>query len=71
MIGSPSFEFRVFESFKQAGSWLAERILIVCPSNLSFQWQRELKEKFDVAQQGLAVEASDAEAKLSYAPTSQ
>jgi len=26
---------------------LAERILIVCPSNLSFQWQRELKEKFD------------------------
>lgn len=26
---------------------LAERILIACPSNLSFQWQRELKEKFD------------------------
>src|SRR5512136_1178188 len=26
---------------------LAERILIVCPANLSFQWQRELKEKFD------------------------
>src|SRR6266404_222219 len=26
---------------------LAERILIVCPSNLAFQWQRELKEKFD------------------------
>jgi superfamily II DNA or RNA helicase len=26
---------------------LAERILIVCPSNLSFQWQRELREKFD------------------------
>jgi len=25
---------------------LAEKILIVCPSNLSFQWQRELKEKF-------------------------
>ena len=25
---------------------LADRILIVCPSNLSFQWQRELKEKF-------------------------
>ncbi len=23
------------------------RILIVCPSNLTFQWQRELKEKFD------------------------
>ncbi|PIV82474.1 MAG: helicase, partial [Nitrospirae bacterium CG17_big_fil_post_rev_8_21_14_2_50_50_9] len=26
---------------------LAERVLIVCPSNLTFQWQRELKEKFD------------------------
>jgi hypothetical protein len=26
---------------------LAERVLIVCPANLSFQWQRELKEKFD------------------------
>ena len=26
---------------------LAERILIVCPANLMFQWQRELKEKFD------------------------
>jgi superfamily II DNA or RNA helicase len=26
---------------------LAERTLIVCPSNLAFQWQRELKEKFD------------------------
>jgi len=26
---------------------MAERILVVCPSNLSFQWQRELKEKFD------------------------
>ncbi|QCQ22093.1 DUF3883 domain-containing protein [Desulfoglaeba alkanexedens ALDC] len=26
---------------------LAKRILIVCPANLSFQWQRELKEKFD------------------------
>lgn len=26
---------------------LAERILVVCPSNLSFQWQREMKEKFD------------------------
>jgi len=26
---------------------LAERIIIVCPANLSFQWQRELKEKFD------------------------
>ena len=26
---------------------LIERILIVCPANLAFQWQRELKEKFD------------------------
>src|SRR2546425_11532961 len=26
---------------------LAERILVVCPANLAFQWQRELKEKFD------------------------
>ena len=25
---------------------LAERILIVCPANLAFQWQRELQEKF-------------------------
>ena len=26
---------------------LVERILVVCPSNLAFQWQRELNEKFD------------------------
>ena len=26
---------------------LIERILIVCPANLTFQWQRELSEKFD------------------------
>ncbi len=26
---------------------LAERVLIVCPANLAFQWQRELLEKFD------------------------
>ena len=26
---------------------LAERILVVAPSNLAFQWQRELQEKFD------------------------
>ena len=26
---------------------LAERILVVCPASLAFQWQRELKEKFD------------------------
>ena len=26
---------------------LAERTLVVCPANLTFQWQRELKEKFE------------------------
>jgi len=26
---------------------LVERTLIVCPANLTFQWQRELKDKFD------------------------
>jgi superfamily II DNA or RNA helicase len=26
---------------------LADRTMIVCPANLTFQWQRELKEKFD------------------------
>ena len=26
---------------------LVERIAVVCPANLSFQWQRELKEKFE------------------------
>ena len=26
---------------------LVERVLIVCPANLAFQWQRELREKFD------------------------
>ena len=26
---------------------LADRVLIVCPANLAFQWQRELNEKFD------------------------
>ncbi len=26
---------------------LAERILVVCPANLAFQWQRELGEKFE------------------------
>lgn len=26
---------------------LAERVLIVCPANLAFQWQRELREKFE------------------------
>ena len=26
---------------------LALRVLVVCPANLAFQWQRELKEKFD------------------------
>ncbi|MBI2231538.1 MAG: DUF3883 domain-containing protein [Deltaproteobacteria bacterium] len=36
---------------------LAERTLIVCPSNLTFQWQRELKEKFD--EKFLVVKGSD------------
>ncbi|HME32461.1 MAG TPA: DEAD/DEAH box helicase [Terriglobales bacterium] len=26
---------------------LAERVLIVCPANLAFQWQRELRDKFE------------------------
>ena len=26
---------------------LVERVLVVCPSNLAFQWQREFEEKFD------------------------
>ena len=26
---------------------LVERVVVVCPANLTFQWQRELKEKFD------------------------
>lgn len=26
---------------------LIERVLVVCPANLAFQWQRELKERFD------------------------
>lgn len=26
---------------------LADRVLVVCPANLTFQWQRELKDKFD------------------------
>src|SRR5690349_16789625 len=26
---------------------LIERVLIVCPANLAFQWQRELRDKFD------------------------
>ena len=26
---------------------LAERVLVICPANLTFQWQRELREKFD------------------------
>jgi len=32
---------------------LAERILIVCPANLAFQWQREPKEKFGTTFQAL------------------
>jgi superfamily II DNA or RNA helicase len=26
---------------------LADRVLVICPANLTFQWQRELKEKFE------------------------
>jgi len=26
---------------------LVERVIVVCPANLAFQWQRELKERFD------------------------
>ncbi len=36
---------------------LAERILIVAPANLAFQWQRELKEKFD--EQFLVLKGTD------------
>ncbi len=36
---------------------LAERILVVCPANLTFQWQRELKEKFD--QKFLVIKGAD------------
>lgn len=36
---------------------LAEKILVVCPANLSFQWQRELKEKF--AEKFLVIKGSD------------
>ena len=36
---------------------IIERILVVCPANLSFQWQRELKEKF--YQQFLVMKGSD------------
>jgi superfamily II DNA or RNA helicase len=35
----------LIREFKLRG--LAERILVCCPANLSFQWQRELNEKFD------------------------
>ena len=36
---------------------LADRTLIVCPANLTFQWQRELLEKFD--QQFFVMRSSD------------
>ncbi|MEK9137301.1 MAG: DEAD/DEAH box helicase, partial [Bacteroidota bacterium] len=36
---------------------LAERILVVCPANLAFQWQRELKEKF--SEQFLVLKGQD------------
>ena len=36
---------------------LIERILVVCPANLSFQWQRELSEKFE--QQFMVLKGGD------------
>ena len=36
---------------------LIERVLVVCPANLAFQWQRELNEKFD--EKFLAFKGSD------------
>lgn len=36
---------------------IVERVLVVCPANLTFQWQRELREKFD--QQFLVMKGSD------------
>ena len=36
---------------------LVERMLIVCPANLTFQWQREMLEKFD--QQFVVMRSSD------------
>lgn len=36
---------------------LIERILVVCPANLSFQWQRELMEKFE--QQFMVLKGGD------------
>ncbi len=36
---------------------IVERVLVVCPTNLAFQWQRELREKFD--QQFLVMKGSD------------
>ena len=41
---------------------LAERTLVVCPANLTFQWQRELKEKFD--QQFLIMKGNDIRAQF-------
>lgn len=39
MAGLPVREFKL--------RGIAERILVVCPANLTFQWQRELSKKFD------------------------
>ena len=36
---------------------IVERVLVVCPANLTFQWQRELREKFD--QQFLVMKGGD------------
>ena len=45
----------LFRELKLRG--LIERVLVVCPANLAFQWQRELKEKFD--EQFLVLKGSD------------
>ena len=41
---------------------LVERVLVVCPANLSFQWQRELREKFD--EKFLVLKGSDLRAQF-------
>ena len=41
----PSWRACLVRELKLRG--LVERVLVVCPANLTFQWQRELKEKFD------------------------
>ena len=43
---------------------LIERVLVVCPANLAFQWQRELKEKFD--EKFLVMKGSDIRDQFEY-----